>query len=216
MQTQSKCQYCGKELVANQKLYCSYSCVNKGNFKPNIKTCEWCGKEFHQPISNEKYGRGRFCSKPCKGKAQEQEYLKNKVKKVCVVCGKTFYLKKSHANDNNKCCSKECRGISQRNENATKLEKIRRHRNTDEWRTRVFERDDYTCRMCHVKNSGNLNAHHIIPLSIDTTLAYDVDNGITLCIPCHRKLHYEMLHKIQLDIFNINFGFNKWTAQSQP
>ena len=52
------------------------------------------------------------------------------------------------------------------------------------WRNLVFNRDDYKCQVCG-KTNCTLNAHHIIPKSIDMTKVYVVDNGITLCVPCH-------------------------------
>lgn len=57
------------------------------------------------------------------------------------------------------------------------------------WRQMVYERDNYTCQDCGDSRGGNLEAHHIEPLSEKELAAYDVDNGVTLCKPCHRKRH---------------------------
>lgn len=70
-------------------------------------------------------------------------------------------------------------------------------RNSDKyktWRKAVFERDGYICqnedceRSCH-----ELNAHHYY-ISFkecldDEEILYNIDNGITLCEKCHRKVH---------------------------
>jgi len=56
-----------------------------------------------------------------------------------------------------------------------------------EWRQKVFERDNYTCQECGA--TGDLQAHHIKPVSQYPELIYDVDNGITLCKKCHAKKH---------------------------
>ena len=57
------------------------------------------------------------------------------------------------------------------------------------WRTAVFERDDYTCQMCN-ERGGRLEAHHIHPVRDhkNDLLIFDVDNGVTLCKTCHRSI----------------------------
>lgn len=69
-----------------------------------------------------------------------------------------------------------------------------------QWRSDIYERDDYTCQFCD-KKGGEINADHIKPLhlilkenTIKTTEEADlceelwnINNGRTLCIECHRK-----------------------------
>ena len=68
-----------------------------------------------------------------------------------------------------------------------------------QWRSDIFKRDDYTCQFCGLRG-GNMNADHIKPLhqilkenKITTTCQansceelWNINNGRTLCIPCHR------------------------------
>jgi 5-methylcytosine-specific restriction endonuclease McrA len=56
----------------------------------------------------------------------------------------------------------------------------------DEWRRKVFERDDYTCRMCGSRG-GRLNADHIKPVRLFPELVIDLENGRTLCVKCHKE-----------------------------
>jgi hypothetical protein len=68
---------------------------------------------------------------------------------------------------------------------------IRHSKEYVDWRQSVFDRDDYTCQKCNVRG-GQIHAHHIQLFSTHPHLRFDVDNGTTLCIPCHRKTHSEM------------------------
>ncbi len=64
-------------------------------------------------------------------------------------------------------------------------EKIRKSKEYKKWRLSVFKRDNYTCQVCGEK--GNINADHIKPFALFKELRFDVNNGRTLCVECHRK-----------------------------
>jgi 5-methylcytosine-specific restriction endonuclease McrA len=67
-----------------------------------------------------------------------------------------------------------------------------------QWRSDVFERDNYTCQWCGEKGS-RLEAHHIEELflilkennikTIEEALLFEkiwnINNGLTLCVKCH-------------------------------
>ena len=53
------------------------------------------------------------------------------------------------------------------------------------WRTAVFIRDNFRCRECGT--AGYLEPHHIISLKKDLHLAFNINNGVALCRPCHKK-----------------------------
>lgn len=56
-----------------------------------------------------------------------------------------------------------------------------------DWRAAVFTRDNWTCQCCGVRG-GYLEADHIKPWCAFPDLRYEIDNGRTVCRPCHMKL----------------------------
>lgn len=53
------------------------------------------------------------------------------------------------------------------------------------WREAVFARDKWTCVWCG-QVGGNLEADHIKPFARYPELRFAIDNGRTLCDPCHK------------------------------
>jgi len=56
------------------------------------------------------------------------------------------------------------------------------------WRSKVFQRDHFTCAICG-QVGGVLNAHHIKPYARYPEQRFDLNNGITLCEKCHKDIH---------------------------
>jgi len=50
-----------------------------------------------------------------------------------------------------------------------------------EWRSKVFERDNWKCKMLNSKCVGGIQAHHILPWRDFIEERYIINNGITLC-----------------------------------
>lgn len=59
------------------------------------------------------------------------------------------------------------------------------------FRAAVRERDGHRCRRCNHAERGkwSLPVHHIKPWARHPELRYDVNNGVTLCKPCHLWVH---------------------------
>ena len=94
-------------------------------------------------------------------------------------------------------------------------DRIRKLPEYKEWRTLIYERDNYTCQGCGSKKSGTFNAHHIntfieliaeflkeydqfssfedtdtlVRLAMKWKPFWDISIGITYCKKCHRKEH---------------------------
>lgn len=56
------------------------------------------------------------------------------------------------------------------------------------WSKEIMKRDDYTCQTCK-KRGGKLNAHHIYAWNKYPEQRFKIDNGVTLCVDCHKEFH---------------------------
>lgn len=66
------------------------------------------------------------------------------------------------------------------------------------WRKAVFERDKYLCQNTNCKKTTKeINAHHIKQIYTNPELTYDIDNGKTLCVMCHKEIHKEMRNEVK-------------------
>ena len=65
------------------------------------------------------------------------------------------------------------------------------------WSKAVRDRDNNQCVNCK-HDDIRLEAHHIISLRecIDTSLEFDISNGITLCHLCHKNIHKKRSGKL--------------------
>jgi len=178
-----QCSTCGKNIERNLnetnktgKYYCSIKCRGIGRRKKILVTCESCGKEFKKiPAS---IGKNNFCSKKCVDKEKiTGRYV------YCKRCGTKFWEFKSRERTY---CSTECAQIFSRsyryNENDYK-----RSNQGKSWSIRVKKRDNYTCQKCGSKEQ--LIAHHILSWKDYPNERYKTNNGRTLCIDCHLKIH---------------------------
>ena len=131
----------------------------------------------------------------------------------CIDCGKKF----TNRQESQRC--RACFIKHDRGENCPAyidgrtpvIRSIRDGRLYKDWRHEVYERDNYTCAECGAKRSeGNpvyIEAHHIkhlIKIMANNNIKsyedaenckelWDVSNGLTLCLECHKKKHKNRL-----------------------
>ena len=131
-----------------------------------------------------------------------------KIPYICPVCAKVFTSKNGIVR---KYCSRDCSNISRKGAHHSpetefkkgskgKLCAAYKHGKSNElhllrgslelinWRSNIFKRDKYTCRLCN-KVGGQLEAHHLRSFAYNATLRTDISNGITTCKKCHKGIH---------------------------
>jgi len=180
------CKTCQKTLVKKQKSFCSRVCLHLGQQVRVKVDCSLCKKSFTKTPTRVSYSKNHFCSKLCQNKflVGKPSPKNTQIEVRCLECKKDFTIQK-YRQDEAKFCSRKC-GYSFRDMGlSTENDKIRHSVAYKIWRTAVFERDDYTCQNCNEKG-GYLNADHIKPFSLYPDLRFELNNGRTLCVPCHK------------------------------
>jgi 5-methylcytosine-specific restriction endonuclease McrA len=179
----------------------------------NIRECVVCKKTY--------YRRGnrafKTCSLACVGayKAVMQKgkpQLRKGITIQCKTCGAERYCYPCQKDA--RYCSVKCRGadpessakISGENHynwkgGITPINQLgRKSKEYAIWRKMVFERDNFTCQICG-ERGNSLNADHIKPWSLFPDSRYELDNGRTLCVSCHKKT----------PTYKFQGGIEKWT-----
>lgn len=164
------CVQCNRPVLVTKhktQKYCSRKCWSEAIASPGeMRDCEVCGVEFKARVNQVRNGWGKYCTRAC-------YFL---VPKSPETIEKMRHVGENHPNWKG--------GIM----------KGRKDRNLSiykEWRLAVFGRDRYTCMACGDRNGRGhtvvLEADHIKSWTDYPDLRYEVDNGRTLCRPCHQK-----------------------------
>ena len=56
------------------------------------------------------------------------------------------------------------------------------------WERAVLKKNDGKCYICGEKKNGKMEAHHLISWEYDKAHRYDIDNGVPLCVECHKRM----------------------------
>lgn len=193
--------------------YCSVGCWNKLTKRKPIdgyKKCLLCDKKFPFRLSlkvrsaySKELGcmvgsvKQKYCSRRCSllyknkyNNPAQSTMGRMKIAKFAKTRG-TAHLRTPEAL---KKLSATLRGKGHWNWQGGKTSESKLRRNDryfKEWRKKVFERDDYTCQNCGARNglgkTVKLNAHHIKPWSLYPDERFELSNGQTLCLSCHKE-----------------------------
>ena len=194
---EGSCSYCGEEFKARKpkSKFCSIKCKNHFHKNSDIeKECPVCEKIFVVPFYER--DKSEHCSHSCAGVARwkkmegsgRKEEILIKIRESHLEGHRTGRISRFGEN-----APSWKGGITKLNQSVRSLEKYKK------WRKEVFIRDNFTCTNCG--DRGYLNADHIKPLYVlleennikDTEQAnscdalWDIENGRTLCVPCHKK-----------------------------
>lgn len=165
-------------------------------------TCKQCGKK--ESLRPSWAAAFTFCSIACKGSWQAENLTGEKSRnwkggareKSCQHCGVLFKCSRTRAISvfaRQKFCSKPCAdagGLRYTGPRNTKWKEgpVKRSGSSQQrFRKLVLHRDGGVCRHCGT--SENLHAHHIRTLEEAPEMRWEIDNGMTLCVPCHMDLH---------------------------
>lgn len=171
-----------------------------------MKNCRECSNAFIKPVnrSTREWAKTQYCSKSCANRANSRSNQRalsstpwNKGLKMgespfnsqrlkqCLECGLDFKVKQ-YRFETAKFCSRICKHKSQDTGKTQENYRIRRSVQYIQWRRQVFIRDNYTCQHCQ-QRGGALQADHIKQFAYYPELRFEVNNGRTLCVECHKK-----------------------------
>jgi 5-methylcytosine-specific restriction endonuclease McrA len=172
--------------------FCSKKCASNYMTTKVTLACCFCGNKYAVKKAREHISK--YCSIACK-------FADERVVFTCDHCGKQYvrrksYVKSSPVKNGKNYCSMACKKAHCIGDNAcnwregltNKNDRIRRRKMGKEWKIAVANRDNNTCQKCGAENQ-KMHIHHVKPLSQYPELAYEVDNGLTLCMACHGVEH---------------------------
>lgn len=147
--------------------------------------------------------KGRIFSEEHKKKISESrkgfkisEETKRKLKERMM--GNKYALGFKHTEETRKKCGAGLKGkcAGEKHPNwrggiTSEHRKIRKSLEYRLWREAVFRRDNWTCVLCKTRNGNGktiiIHADHIKPFALFPEVRFEISNGRTLCLDCHKK-----------------------------
>lgn len=207
-----QCPVCGTEYQADtsrlkhgRQTTCSRDCSYKlrarqSEVDPLIMSCQQCGKTFSgKPFAIKSH---KYCSLACYNTFRGSP---ESLDRTCPVCGKTFHARNHRRIQCSRSCFEKAHQVRMKGAGNPAFIDGRSNGATYDagasWKTirlEVYRRDGFTCQRCGVKcvskksatpetNRRVIQCHHIIPYKQSRN--NNLDNLITLCLRCHRRVH---------------------------
>ncbi len=152
-------------------------------FKEIEKTCLFCGKTLILKSTRD-IERKNYCSYSCRSRVQVVQWAKEHPEHY----RKIQVLSKTPEANKKKSQKKEKHPRWIKNRELPRVKKKRPTYESEKFRLGVYERDNFICQHCGARG-GKLNAHHVLRWRDYPDLRFDIQNGITLCVECHKKIH---------------------------
>ena len=172
-----------------------------------MKICKFCNAELSRLRQSE---GAKFCNKKCYGRwlsinatgKNNSCWRGGPVFLICP-CGNPFCVSAAlFKSQGAKYCTQKCAANARVASGAFKGQNhpnwkggkdwinnsIRHSIEYKEWRLAVWRRDGFKCQQPGCKGRGKISAHHIHRFETHPELRFSVNNGITLCWPCHQEI----------------------------
>jgi hypothetical protein len=206
-------KYCSKSC---RKKGVSYTGADNPNYRGGKESteCELCGDPFkYYPSEKE----GLYCSDcvetrewreqpPLDGK-NNPRWKGGELKLECAACGGTVWRYPSDVTGEVTVCDRECLSDCLSTEFTGDGHPNWKGGDTGNYgpgwnrvRRNALERDDYECVVCGATKADigrNPDVHHIVPVRVfaatdgyEKTDAHELENVVSLCLPCHRKADF--------------------------
>lgn len=190
------CDFCGQFYIGQGKFFCSVECRQKHrNTVSNPAKTAGVREKISMAMTGNTNCQGRVLSEETKGrisqsltgKKQTAEVIAKRVdsaKKTAAMYGGITPARKAHMDRLHQSGDKHPNwkgGTSH-----YRAREYFRDQRYKPFRQSVLARDNWACVECG-KRGGKLEVHHVKPYATYPDLAFDIDNGVTLCLSCHNK-----------------------------
>lgn len=160
------CTNCGEARLGWRKTskYCNGKCQMEYEYNNGVRDRNEIVKKAHESV--QKYGYPKLKGRPAAWILDEEKRAK--------VCKKISKTKTGVA-------------VPKLRKAVTKDKSYWKSADYQAWRLACMRRDSFACTSCGDDKGGNLEVDHIKPVYLFPELIHDIDNGRTLCKPCHRE-----------------------------
>lgn len=135
----------------------------------------------------------RYRQKATRRSAERRTQRKIIVWATCLTCLQPYALRRPCLVDSSHFCSLPCKYAHMDSVHGEAhwnwrggSEQYRGTKEYQDWRTAVYRRDGFRCRLCP---GQDLIAHHLYNYATHMDKRLDIGNGITLCVTCHNEFH---------------------------